>query len=218
MWIMGNSKRSGIESRADALRTAVAAIGGAVGPEPVLDPRIAKLPRPPRFENEGARLAAADAGITKFLGEHGGDDVAVLVKIAGIDAKLNKGDAAGAVSDADAWLAANGSSVARPVVLEVKARAQVAAGQKDGAKQSYDELAKAVGPGQLRAAALTALGDLENPVLNGGAGDAAKAKASYQAALAALPPEAADDEVSASVITGKPGLRGQIENHLGLLP
>lgn len=214
LWVIGMTKRSGIESRAADLHEATKAIGAPVGPEPVLDPRIAKLPRPPRFENEGARIAAANDALGKFMGERGGDDAAKLVAFAAMNAKLNKGDAAGALADVEAWLAQNGDSIARPVALDLKARAQAAAGQKDAAIATLDELSKAVG-GTLRAAALARIGDLQNPVLAGGAGDAAKAKSAYEAALAALPPEEPDQM---SMLTGKPGLRGKIENNLGLLP
>lgn len=214
LWVIGMSKRSGIESRAVDLREAVKAVGAPVGPEPVLDPRVAKLPRPPRFDNEGARIAAAHDGLTRFLSERGGDDAAALVAFAAMNAKLNKGDATGALADVEAWLAANGDSISRPIALELKARAQAAAGQKDAALATLDELSKAVG-GSLRATALARIGDLNHPVLTGGAGDAAKAKAAYEAALAALPPEEPDQM---SMLTGKPGLRGKIENHLGLLP
>ncbi len=214
-WIIGMSKRSGIESRSDELREALEAIGAPLGEEPVLDPRLAKLPRPPRFENEGARIAAAADGLGKFMASRGGDDVAELVAIAQANAKLNQGDAAGALADAEAWLGKYAGSLARPVALELKARAEIAAGKADAARATLDALSKAVGPGVLKAHALGLLGDLDNPVLSGGAGDVEKAKAAYQAALAALPPEVEDQM---SMLTGKPGLRGQIENHLALLP
>ncbi len=215
IWIIGASKRSGIEARSNELRDATKAVGAPIGPEPVLDPRVAKLPRPPRFADEGARVAAANEGLAKFLTARGGDAVAELAQITAANAKLNKGDAAGALADVTAWLGAHGDSIAKPVALDLKARAQTAAGKKDEAMTTLDELSKLVGPGVLRAAALSQAGDLQNPALNGGVGDAAKARNAYQAALASLPPE---EEDKMSMITGKPGLRGQIENHLGLLP
>jgi len=215
IWIIGASKRSGIEGRSNELREAAKAVGAPLGPEPVLDPRVAKLPRPPRFADEAARVAAANEGLSQFLASRGGDKVAEIVSIASANAKLNKGDAAGALADVTAWLGANADSIAKPVALDLKARAQIGAGKKDEAMATLDELSKLVGPGVLRAAALSSAGDLQNPALNAGAGDPAKAKNAYQAALAALPPE---EEDKMSMLTGKPGLRGQIENHLGLLP
>ncbi len=215
LWVVGSMKRASIESRSLALHEAAKAIGGTVGPEPTLDPSVAALPRPPRFADEAARVTAVTEGLNKFVAEHGGDDVAELASIAIINAKLNKGDAAGAVTDIDAWLAAHGGSIVKPVALDLKARAQVAAGQRDAGLATYEELAKLVGPGQLRALAYKEIGDLQNPGL-GGTGDAAKAKAAYDAALAALPPDTS--EAGRVMIMGKPGLRGQIENHLGLLP
>jgi hypothetical protein len=216
IWIIGNTKRAGIEDRSDALREALAPVGASIGPEPARDPKIANLPRPARFENEGARVAAASAELEKYLAEHPEAAVARLVQITAANAKLNLGDPAGALAEVDAWLAAHPNSIARPVALELKARAQVAAEKKEEAKATLEALSQMVGPGSLRAAALVDLGDLENPVLNEGAGDPAKARTAYEAALASLPPEIDKDQPQ--MITGKPGLRGQIENHLGLLP
>jgi len=215
IWIIGASERSGIEGHSNELREAAKAVGAPVGPEPVLDPRVAKLPRPPRFADEGARVAAVNDGLTQFLTARGGDAVAEVATLTAANAKLNKADAAGALADVTTWFGRYGDSIAKPVALDLKARAQIATGKKDEAMTTLDELSKLVGPGVLRAAALSQVGDLQNPALNAGAGDAAKAKNAYQAALAALPPE---EEDKMSMITGKPGLRGQIENHLGLLP
>lgn len=216
VWVIGKTQRAGVENRSDALREATAAIGAPIGPEPVQNPRLASLPRPPRFDDEGARIAAANTSLTKFLGDHSGEPVSQLVRLAAANAKLNQGDAAGALADVEGWLGDFGSSLAVPVALELKARAQVAAGKLDDAKGTLDALSKAVGPGTLKALALTDLADLDNPVLHDG-GDPAKAKASYEAALAALPPEPEDDQPTLSIM-GKPGLLGRIENHLGLLP
>jgi hypothetical protein len=55
-------------------------------------------------------------------------------------------------------------------------------------------------------------------VLNGGQGDAAAARTAYLEAQKALPPEAADEGDKLSSLTGKPGLRGQLDNKLGLVP
>lgn len=213
-WVIGASKRSGIESRAVAVRDASLAIGAGIGPDEVKDPEIAKLPRPPRFADEAARVTASNEALAKFMAERGGDDAAELVAIAAANAKLNKGDAAGALADAEAWLAAHAKSPALPVALELKARAQAAAGQNDAAVATLDELSKQVG-GTFKAEILTRLGDLQNPVLNDGKGDAAKAKTAYQAALATLPPDAEPDKLQ---IGGKQGLRGTVENRLGLIP
>jgi len=216
VWIIGASGRSGRQDDALALYEAGRAVGAEVGPEEPVDPRIAKLPRPPRFENEAARVAAANNQLTKYVAERGSDGAAELAKVALANNKLNKGDAAGALADVEAWIAAHADSPAMPLVLELKARAQIAAGQRDAAIATLDALSKTVN-GLLKAEVLTRIGDLHNPVLNEGAGDAGLAKTAYNAALAALPPEVADDSQLSS-ITGKPGLRGHLENRLGFLP
>ena len=215
-WIIGNSKRASNEETSLALYEASRAIGADVGPEEPMDPRIAKLPRPPRFADEAARLTAAHDKLAAFVTERGGDGAVELAQVALANSKLNKGDAAGALAEIEKWLAAYPESPAMPLALELKARAEVAAGQKDKAIATLDGLSKSV-TGLLKAEALGRIGDLQNPVLNDGAGDAAAAKNSYLAALAALPPETkADDQLS--MLFGKPGLRGQLETRMGLLP
>jgi len=216
LWIISASGRSGRKGDALALYDASRAVGADVGPEEPLDPRIAKLPRPARFETEAARVAAANDQLTKYVAERGSDGAAELAKVTLANAKLNKGDAAAALADADAWLAAHADSPALPLVLELKARAQVAAGQREAAITTLDALSKSV-TGLFKAELLGRIGDLQNPVLNDGAGDAALAKSAYAAALAALPAEAAEADQLSS-ITGKPGLRGQLENRIGFLP
>lgn len=215
-WIVGASKRSGHEASSLALYDASRAIGADVGPEEPLDPRMAKLPRPPRFADETARLTAAHDQLSAFMGERSGDGAVELAQIALANAKLNKGDAAGALAEVDKWLAAFPESPALPLAMELKARAEVAAGQKDKALVTLDTLSKSV-TGLLKAEILGRIGDLQNPVLNDGAGDAAASKNAYLAALAALPPDTGEED-QLSTIVGKPGLRGQLETRMGFLP
>lgn len=216
VWIVGSSSRSARQSNALALFEAARAVGADVGPEEPMDPRIAKLPRPPRFADEASRVAAAHDALTSYVTDRSGDGAVELARVALANAKLNKGDAAGALAEVESWLAAYPQSPALPLVLELKARAQVAAGQREAAIATLDGLSKTV-TGLLKAEVLGRLGDLHNPIFNDGAGDAAAAKNTYLAALAALPPESGQDDQFSS-IAGKPGLRGHLENRLGFLP
>lgn len=216
IWIVGSSKSSSQRESSHALYEASRAVGADVGPEEPMDPRMAKLPRPPRFADETARVTAAHDKLAAFVNERSGDGAVELAEVALANTKLNKGDAAGALAEVDKWLAAYPESPATPLVLELKARAEVAAGQKDKALATLDGLAKSVS-GTLKAEILGRIGDLQNPVIQDGAGDVAAAKNAYLAALAALPPDTSEADQLSSII-GKPGLRGHLENRLGLLP
>jgi len=216
IWIVGAAKRSAAEADAFALYDATRAVGADVGPEETLDPRLAKLPRPPRFADEGKRLEAVNEQLSKYPADNGGDAGAKLTALTLANAKLNKGDSAGALADVDKWLADNASSPAVLFASELKARAQLAAGQREQAIATIDGLAKQA-TGLLKAELLTRLGDLHNPVLNNGQGDTAAARTAYLEAQKALPP-APEEEDKLSSLTGKPGLRGQLENKLGLVP
>jgi hypothetical protein len=216
-WIVGSSKRSSGEASSLALYEASLPIGADVGPEEPMDPRMAKLPRPPRFADEAARQTAAHDKLQAYVAERSGDGAAELAQVALANAKLNKGDALGALAEVDKWLAAYSDSPALPLALELKARAQVAAGQKGNALATLDSLSKSV-TGLFKAEVLGRIGDLQNPVLNNdGSGDATLSKNAYLAALAALPPEAGEKDQLSSIV-GKPGLRGQLETRMGFLP
>ncbi len=216
IWVVGAMRRSAADADALTLYQATRAVGADVGPEETLDTRLAKLPRPPRFADEGTRLEAANEQVSKYLADNGGDAGAKLAALTLANVKLNKGDAAGALTDVEKWLGDNADSPAVLFATELKARAQVAAGEREKAIATLEGLAKAAS-GLLKAELLIRIGDLHNPVLNNGQGDAAQARTAYLEAQKALPP-VVEEEDKLSSLTGKPGLRGQLENKLGLVP
>jgi len=216
IWIVGISKKSGADARGLAQRDASFAIGAAAGPKPEVQPgdkepeKIPGVPDPLRYPDEAARLAASDAALAKYLGDHGGDDAAELAALAAANVALAEGKIADASTAVDAWLAKYPSSAVKSVALELKARVQLANGQRDAAATTLGEAATGVG-GPLKAALLTRAGDLQNPALNGGQGDPAKAKSAYDEALASLPPLMPGADAST-------GPRGELENKKALIP
>ena len=219
IWIMSNARTGSRNAESLALRTALAPIGAHVGvgePAPAPGDPTAPVPAPvptgPSFADEKARVAAAETALTTYLQAHGSSGAAELVTLTQANLKLEKGDAAGALELVTKWRAEHASSAANPIALELSARARLAKGERDLAAREYEALAAAVG-GAFKADAFVRLGDLQNPVLNQGAGDATKAKAAYQQALAALPKlSAAPDEGDAPA-----GARGEIKSKLELL-
>ncbi|TNF37681.1 MAG: hypothetical protein EP329_02520 [Deltaproteobacteria bacterium] len=210
LWVVGASSRSSAESRAEAMRTAVAPLRGSVG-EP--DPSEATIPgpKPERFADEAAQVAEAKKRLAAYVGEYGSDDSMQLVSLADANLLLDSGDAAGAATAIEQWLAKYPESPAKVVGLELKARALTAKGERDAAIAAWQAVAAAA-TGELKADALRRAGDLQNPVLTEG-GDAAKAKAAYDEALAAL-----GDAPEDAGLLGPQGLRGDIKNRLDLLP
>ena len=211
LWIVGMTSRSGANGRAHDLRTALAPFRGEVG-EP--DPQLKDLPgpKPEHFADEQARNAEAKKRLDAYLSEHGSDDAAELVALTDANLLLNSGDAAGAATAVDAWLAKYPESGARIAGLELEARALTVKGDRAAAIAAWQALAEG-STGDLKADALRQVGDLENPVITEG-GDAAKAKAAYDRALAALGP--APDDMPFQL--APQGVRGDIKNRLDLLP
>lgn len=211
LWVIGMTTQSSAEGRSEAMRTAIAPLGGEVG-EP--DPQLAALPGPKAevFPDEAARAAEAKKRLATYVSEHGSDDALELVTLTDANLLIETGDPAGAAAAVDQWLAKYPKSPARIVALEIKARALTAKADRPAAIAAWQELAGAAS-GEMKADALRHVGDLENPVF-ADAGDAAKAKAAYDAALAALGPA----PEQAAFQFAPQGLRGDIQNRLDLLP
>ncbi len=214
LWIANATTASARDGRADALRAAVAPIGAPIGEE---DPAANELPgpRPERFADRAAMLAAAEDRLSAYIAEYDGDDALEVVDLALANVKLDRGDHDGAVAMVDAWLGKHEGSPVRTAALDLKARALSAKGDVAAASTAWNALADA-SAGRLQAMAFKMVGDLANPLLTEG-GDAAQAKAAYDKALAALGPAPADDDPAAAIV-GKPGLRGELDNRLALLP
>ncbi|MCA9516334.1 MAG: tetratricopeptide repeat protein [Myxococcales bacterium] len=209
LWIVNATSKSSARTRSLALRDGAAALSAEVGPADSPEVQLPG-PKPLRFEDESQRLAAVEKGLSGYVAEYGSDDSRELVDLTLADVKLAKGDAAGALADVEAWIGKHGDSAVMPVALELKARA-LSVTDKAKAVEAWNALA-AASTGELKADALRQAGDLQNPVLVDG-GDAAKAKAAYEAALAALGP--APEKVDPF---GSTGIRGDIDNRLKLLP
>lgn len=209
LWIVNATSAGSAKARSLALREGTAALSAEVGPAESPDLQ-APGPKPLRFDDEAQRLGAIEKGLSAYVAEYGSDDSRELVDLTLADVKMAKSDAAGALVDVEAWIAKYPKSAIMPVALELKARA-LSVTDPAKAIDAWNALAGAT-VGELKAEALRQAGDLQNPILHDG-GDAAKAKAAYEAALAALGPAPEQTDPFGTV-----GLRGDIDNRLKLLP
>jgi hypothetical protein len=212
LWFSGRAKTGSRATMGDAVAEAVAPVGATTGEEPDWYAKLENAPKPVHFADEKARAEAATASIEAFLKAHGGEPAAVPMAITAANLKLRKGDHAGALKDVDAWIAANSGSAALPLAHDLKARAHVAAGELDKAEAAYTVVAGVV-EGRLKAYFLTQIADLQNPAIHPGKGDAAKALATYKAALAVLPEPPKSAEAGAS----DAGPRGVVLARIALL-
>jgi predicted negative regulator of RcsB-dependent stress response len=215
-WMRGEAK----QEIANAQRVALAPMTvPIVTPEdaPAADP---EQPRPaPRGEIYASRkdaLEAAQDRLAKFLSASGDADGVAAMKFAEAITKIPLGKAADAATALEAWLAANPDTPLTTSALDHLALAQVAAGQLDKARATYAKLAEQAS-GLGRAMALTALGDLSNPLIVTG-GDPAAARTHYEAAKKALgpKPEAGADLIA--MVIEQPYLYAELDTKLAALP
>jgi hypothetical protein len=186
LWFTGRSTASAKVALGDETAEALKAVGATTGEEPSWFAQLEKVPKPAHFADEKTRAEAATKGIDAFLAAHAGSPVAVPMGLTAANLKLRKGDAKAALADVEGWLTANADSPAVTLAEDLKARAHVAAGQLDEAEAAWTKAAEQV-EGPLKAHFLTQIADLQNPSVHPGRGDAAKALATYKAALALLP-------------------------------
>ncbi len=168
-----------------------------------LDPSAPVVAEKPEYDTDTARWTAAEAELAKAKEAAGGDFEALLGALNG-RIQMAKGDNAAAGTAFAAFASEEDDSLLLPIVFENQGRAAENAGDIAGAAGFYEKLAGLEDPYyKMRGGML--LGDLYNPSLRGGKGDAAKAKSHYDAALAALVP--GEGQVATGPIRG---LRAEI--------
>lgn len=169
------------DARAEALRQALAPLTAPVG-----DAAAANLPENARLEtevfaDEAAAVAETSKRLDAYAEEYGDGELGALYRAT---VALAAGDGATAAKSLEGWLAANSDSSLTLPLTGALARAKALDGDREGAIASYQAIVDK-GDGMAKALALMAIGDLNNP-LAVGEGDPAKARASYEAALALL--------------------------------
>jgi tetratricopeptide (TPR) repeat protein len=187
LWFVGRSNDSAKATVGDALADALKPVGASTGEEPAWYATLDRVPKPPHYADEATRASAADVALAEYAQKHADHGSVELVELARAQLALRKGDHAAALTAADAWLQKYTSSPAVPLVHDLKARALLAAGRHDDALAAWQAASNLVG-GALKAHFLTEIGDLQNPAIYPGRGDAAKAVASYKQAIGLLPP------------------------------
>lgn len=216
-WTIYGSMSDGAKAdKADALSAAMYPLTAPTwNPEedakPLQDGTIPVKPAGETFKTGEEAHKAAIERLRKYLSEHGSDPGANAVALGVAGLKIDT-DPKAAAAELEAWIGKNAENKVLPMVRLVAARAQVAAGALDQARAHFDAVA-GKSAGWLKAAALVGLGDLDHPLMaaKGSKGDAAKAKASYEAAQKEL-----------GVQNGEPssgaGLKSDIETKLAALP
>ena len=192
----------------DAMETALYPLNAPVGDPDPSAPDYAKAFE--RFADADAARAASVERIQTFLGTHGDAKVAPAARA--LHASL-MADNAAAITDLESASATEGAF--QTTALMNLGRRQSAAGDAAKAAATYQKVADS-STGAIKALALMALGDLQNPLVSA-PGDAAKAREHYQQAKDALGPKPAvsADDVFASF--SEPYLYSELDNKLALL-
>lgn len=207
--LVASLQESSRQETADELSKALAPLASPIG-EPPADP--AALPAGTEtFESIEAARKAASERLAAFLAEHEGGDVAKAATF--LRSAL---DPAG-VAALEGFLAEEPDHVLAPAGWMAIAEAKAKAGERDAALATYRKVADAA-TGTLKAMALLAAGDLQNPLAVEG-GNAAEAKKAYEEAKAALlpRPEASPGDLLGAAF-GEPYAYAEIGKRLALLP
>lgn len=192
----------------DAMETALYPLSAPIGDADPSAPEYAKAFE--RFADTDAARAAGTERIGTFLGAH--SDAKVAPAVRALQGSLMADDTA-AIAELESAAGTEGAFQATAMMN--LGRRQSAAGQGDKAAATYQKLAES-STGAIRALALMAMGDLQNPLVNA-PGDATKAREHYTKAKEALGPKPAvsADDVFASF--SEPYLYSELDNKLALL-
>lgn len=142
-------------------------------------------PNKPLGESYPDRKARADAVMAAATSAEK-DETAPLIGVLEAAAKAQAGDSAGQLSGLDAAMQAAGDGPLAAALLEQKASALAAAGKGAEAAVAWDKVAGSAKTRFGKAHALIRVGDLYNARTGATKPDAAKAKAAYSGAIAAL--------------------------------
>ena len=219
-WSLARSAtKAGAETRAEAFRSAMDPFVAPVG-EPPKDEKKppAYAPKEERFADETAAMEAAKKRLAEFRQEYGSDNIDQAAELAEGSVLLRQGKSEEAAKVFEAWLQSNSSSPFKPVAQKRLSEAYANMGKIDKAKATLKELATG-SSGLLKALALVALGDLNNPLVVAGA-DAAQARKDYEAAqeLLGAKPEPMGMAMFYEDWSGYRELRSELTSKLDSLP
>jgi predicted negative regulator of RcsB-dependent stress response len=169
------------DAQAQALTTALAPLTAPVGADAEANiPENSRVDVETYADNAAAVAEAAkrlDAYSQEFNDSEVGDLYRAMVALAA-------GDGAKATSGLETWLAAHPDTSLKMPLTDALARAKAVDGDVDGASAAYQTIADSSN-GMAKALALMAIGDLNNPLAVAN-GDVAKARTSYEQALALM--------------------------------
>lgn len=209
--IFGRMQKSDQESEAAALQKALVPLASPIGEEA---PAAQKIADQEVFPTAAAARKASSERLTAFVAEH--PDALKSNGIALLQASLGADGTAADPAALQKWLADNEKSSLVPVARFQLGQSQERAGQKSEALASYRAVADG-SEGIVKAMALMAIGDLNNPMA-GGTADANAAREAYTAAREALGPrpQANPDDILALSL-GQPYIFAELQTKLALL-
>ncbi|MCB9729359.1 MAG: hypothetical protein H6744_15750 [Deltaproteobacteria bacterium] len=209
--IVGKMRRSNKQAEATALKEALAPLASPIGEEP---PAAQKVPGREVYPTAQAARKAADERLAAFAAEH--PEALDEPGVALLQASLTADGAGPDPAALQQWLDKHEKSSLALVARFEKAQAQERAGQPAEALTTYRAIADS-SQGTIKAMALMAVGDLQNP-LAGGTGDASAAREAYTAARDALGPRpAADPDDILALSLGQPYIFAELQTKLALL-
>lgn len=209
--IMGRMSKSTQEEQAAALQKALVPLSSPIGEQA---PESQQVAGQETFATAAAARKAASERLNAFVAEHPESTKAEAIAL--LQASLGADGAAADPAALTAWLGANADSSLVAVAQFQLAQSQERAGQKAEAMATYRKVADA-SQGVVKAMALMAIGDLNNPLAQG-AGDANAAREAYTAAREALGtrPKADPDDILALSL-GQPYIFAELDTKLALL-
>lgn len=212
--VMGSMAEDASFEQADALRDALAPLTAPVGDPPPgaaaqADGNVTRYPD---------RAAAVSTAIERLDGYVASQPDAPGVNVAKIlpsTLRATGSDPAAAAQEIAAWLAANPGHLLEQSAMHALAEAHARAGSRSEALAAYQDLANR-SSGLIRAIALMAVGDLQNPLAHPD-GDHAKALTAYKEAQAALGPRPPRDAADIFAALSEPYIYAEMDSRLALL-
>jgi predicted negative regulator of RcsB-dependent stress response len=143
------------------------------------------------YPTETAKYEALAAATQGFIDEHGGGAIDDAARLLLVSAYTRLGKNEEAASELETYLADEGDSTLKPLVLENLGALKLRTGDASGAAAQFEAMQSSSTVPYFKARALVHLGDMANPVLVSAKGDkdAASARDYYQKALELLPEE-----------------------------
>lgn len=151
----------------------------------------AAAPAEGTYPSEEAKYEALATATQGFIDEYGGGAIEDAARLLLVSAYTRLGKNEEAAAELETYLADEGDSTLKPLVLENLGALKLRTGDASGASAQFEAMQTASTVPYFKARALVHLGDMANPVLASAKGDkdASSAREYYEKALELLPEE-----------------------------